>query len=55
MSERHVKDEVPMLYMMDALEGIPLGDVIGDGAYDTVRGNTVYRDHNQTGYFRPLA
>jgi len=36
MSEGHVKDEVPMLYMMDALEGIPLGDVIGDGAYDTV-------------------
>lgn len=36
MSDGHMKDEVPMLYMMDALEGIPLGDVIGDGAYDTV-------------------
>ena len=36
MSEGHVKDEIPMLYMMDGLEGIPLGDVIGDGAYDTV-------------------
>lgn len=36
MSDGHVKDEVPMLYMMDALEGLPLGDVIGDGAYDTV-------------------
>ena len=36
MADGHMKDEVPMLYMMDVLEGIPLGDVIGDGAYDTV-------------------
>jgi hypothetical protein len=36
MSQGDVKDEIPMLYMMDVLEGIPLGDVIGDGAYDTV-------------------
>ena len=36
MSEGHVKDEIPMLYMMDGLDGIPLGDVIGDEAYDTV-------------------
>ena len=36
MSDGHMKDEVPMLYMMDALDGIAVGDVIGDGAYDTV-------------------
>jgi len=36
MSNGDVKDETPMLYMMDALEGIALGDVLGDGAYDTV-------------------
>ena len=36
MSSGDTKDEVPMLYMMDGLEGIPLGDVIGDGAYDTI-------------------
>lgn len=36
ITEGHVKDEIPMLYMMDGLKGIPLGDVIGDGAYDTV-------------------
>lgn len=36
MSDGHMKDEIPMLYMMDQLEGISLGDVIGDGAYDTV-------------------
>lgn len=36
MSQGDVKDEIPMLYMMDVLQGIPLGDVIGDGAYDTV-------------------
>lgn len=36
MSAGDTKDEVPMLYLMGALEGVPLGDVIGDGAYDTV-------------------
>ncbi len=25
-----------MILMMEALEGIPLGDVLGDGAYDTI-------------------
>jgi|SRR5579862_1750351 len=36
MSTGDTKDEVPMLHMMEALEGLALGDVIGDGAYDTV-------------------
>lgn len=36
MSAGDVKDEEPMLYMMEALEGIALGDILGDGAYDTV-------------------
>jgi hypothetical protein len=44
MSEGHLKDEIPMLYMMDALEGIPLGDVIGDGAYDTVDCREIIHD-----------
>lgn len=36
MSTGDTKDEVPMLYMMEALEDLALGDIIGDGAYDTV-------------------
>lgn len=31
-----VTDEEAMIHMMEALEGIPLRDVLGDGAYDTV-------------------
>ena len=36
MSSNNVTDEEAMIYMMDALGKTPLGDVIGDGAYDTV-------------------
>ena len=36
MSTGDTKDEAPMLHMMESLEGLALGDVIGDGAYDTV-------------------
>lgn len=31
-----VSDDFAMIYMMEALEGIPLGDIMGDGAYDTI-------------------
>jgi hypothetical protein len=36
MTSNDVSDDFAMLHMMDALEGIPLGDIFGDGAYDTI-------------------
>ena len=36
MTSNNVSDDEAMIYMMEALEGIPLGDVLGDGAYDTI-------------------
>ena len=36
MSSGDLKDEVPMLHMMEALEEMSIGNVFGDGAYDTV-------------------
>lgn len=36
MSSNNVSDDEAMIHMMEALEGVPLGDVLGDGAYDTV-------------------
>ena len=36
VSTNDVSDDLAMVHMMDALDGIPLGDVLGDGAYDTV-------------------
>jgi hypothetical protein len=36
MSSNNVTDEDAMIGMMGALEGTPLGDILGDGAYDTV-------------------
>ena len=36
MTSNNVSDDEAMLHMMEALEGIPLGDVLGDGAYDTI-------------------
>jgi hypothetical protein len=36
MTSNNISDDEAMIYMMEALEGIPLGDVLGDGAYDTV-------------------
>jgi len=35
MTSNNVSDDETMIHMMGALEGIPLGDVLGDGAYDT--------------------
>ena len=36
ITSNNVSDEEAMIQMMGALEEIPLGDVLGDGAYDTV-------------------
>jgi hypothetical protein len=36
MTSNNVSDDEAMVHMMGALEGVPLGDVLGDGAYDTV-------------------
>ena len=34
-TSNNVSDDEAMIYMMEALEGISLGDILGDGAYDT--------------------
>jgi hypothetical protein len=36
VTSNDVSDDTAMLHMMDALDGISLGDVLGDGAYDTI-------------------
>jgi hypothetical protein len=36
MTSNSVSDDEAMIHMMEALDGTPLGDVLGDGAYDTV-------------------
>jgi hypothetical protein len=36
MTSNNVNDDEAMIHMMEALEGIPLGDVLGDSAYDTI-------------------
>ena len=35
MTSNNVSDNEAIVHMMGALEGTPLGDVLGDGAYDT--------------------
>ena len=47
MTSNNVSDEEAMVHMMDALEEIPLGDVLGDGAYDTADCREVV--HNRGG------
>lgn len=36
ITSNNVSDDEAMVHMMGALEGVPLGDILGDGAYDTV-------------------
>ena len=36
MTSNNINDDEAMIHMMGALEGTALGDVLGDGAYDTV-------------------
>jgi hypothetical protein len=35
MTSNNVSDDEAMIHMIEALEGVPLGDILGDGAYDT--------------------
>ena len=35
MTSNNVSDDEAMVHMMEALDDVPLGDVLGDGAYDT--------------------
>jgi hypothetical protein len=44
MTSNNVNDDEAMIHMMGALEGVPLGDVLGDGAYDTVDCREVIHD-----------
>ena len=36
VTSNDVSDDLAMVYMMEALEDVPIGDVFGDGAYDTI-------------------
>ena len=36
MTSNDVSDDTAMLHRMDALDGVSLGNVLGDGAYDTM-------------------
>lgn len=44
VTSNSVSDDEAMIHMMGALEGVPLGDVLGDGAYDTVDCREVVHD-----------
>ena len=44
MTTNNVSDDEAMIYMMETLQGIPLGDVLGDGAYDTFECREVVHD-----------
>ena len=45
ISSNDVSDDQAMLQMMDALDGTPFGDVLGDGAYDTTECRESICDH----------
>jgi hypothetical protein len=36
MTSNNISDDEAMVYMMEALDEVPIGDVLGDGAYDTI-------------------
>jgi hypothetical protein len=36
MTSNSVSDDEAMIHMMEAIDDVPLGDVLGDGAYDTL-------------------
>src|SRR6187431_766660 len=44
MTSNNVTDDEAMIHMMEALDGTPIGDVLGDGAYDTVDCREIIRD-----------
>jgi hypothetical protein len=45
VTSNDVSDDEAMIHMMESLEGIPLGDVLGDGAYDTSDCREAIHDH----------
>lgn len=53
MSSNNVSDDEAMIHMMEALEGVPLGDVLGDGAYDTVDCREAVHDQGGKPIFPP--
>ena len=44
ITSNNVSDDTAMVPMMGVLEGVPFGDVLGDGAYDTVDCRDVIHD-----------
>lgn len=36
VTSNDVSDDLAMVYMMETLEDVPMGDVFGDSAYDTI-------------------
>jgi hypothetical protein len=44
VTSNNVSDDEAMIYMMETLEGVPLGDILGDGAYDTTDCREVIHD-----------
>jgi len=53
MTSNNVSDVEAMVHMMDALDGTPLGDVLGDGAYDTLDCREVVHDQGGKAIFPP--
>jgi hypothetical protein len=53
MTSNNVSDDEAMVHMMDALEGTPLGDVLGDGAYDTADCREAVHDRGGRQIFPP--
>lgn len=44
LTSNNIGDDEAMIHMMGALEGTPIGDVLGDGAYDTIDCREVVHD-----------
>jgi hypothetical protein len=53
VTSNNVSDDEAMLHMMDALDGTPLGDVLGDGAYDTLDCREAVYDRGGKSIFPP--
>lgn len=52
-TSNNVSDDEAMVHMMGALEGTPVGDVFGDGAYDTIDCREAVCDQGGTPIFPP--
>lgn len=53
VTSNNVSDDFAMVYMMEALEGTPLGNVYGDGAYDTIDCREAINDRGGTPIIPP--